>query len=160
MTINIHQVKGQTSACRLLFLSNEHHALVGFHQFAFRRCFLANIEVSVVDTVHAPIVEDSATTIATTEAFLVHTTLAEFLTSVEHIRIGVEQTTYYVGGIGSPRLASEKVARNTLLVMIFQEIEHVVADIISLQPLRCDVRGPTTATDDVTQAVIHAHLVI
>ena len=44
-----------------------------------------------------------------------------------------------MGGHGGLGMATEEVGSNTLLIMILQKIEHVVAKFIGLLPLARDV---------------------
>ena len=51
-------------------------------------------------------------------------------------------------------------AGQPLLVMVFQEIEHVCADVVGGLPLSRDGCRRLSATNDIAQAIIHAHFVV
>ena len=107
-----------------------------------------------------PVVEYRSTAISAAESFLVHTLLAKLLSAVEHERILLEEEAH---GCCRNRLhgaAAEEVAGYALLIMVLQEVEHVIADVIHHLPLVSDTGCRTLTTNHTAKTIIHAHLIV
>ena len=156
--IHIHQVERQTLddglllACQLqrLLVNVEDLLLVG-SQLILR---------STTQRVNAPVVEDGCATVVTAEALTVHATLAIFLTGIEHKRILVHQHRGNHAWHTLHRAGGKEVTTDALLVVILQEIHHVVADVVSLLPSMRDGMSRFYAAYHTTHRVIHANLIV
>ena len=109
---------------------------------------------------HAPIVEDSSTTIHTREALGVHTFLAELLSSIHHYRVGAQGSSHNHSRFGTHASSAEEATGDALLVVVLQEIEHTVTDIIHLLPLESDTFGRPVLASHTTQVVVHTDFVV
>ena len=113
-----------------------------------------------IDRVDAPVVENRGATVVTREAFTVHTPLAIFLTSIEHEGVLLHEHRGCEGRNTLAGIGSKKVAGNALLVMILEEVEHVVTNVVGTLPRPADGLGRLLAADDGSQGVVHAYLVV
>ena len=112
------------------------------------------------DGVDGPVVEDGGTTVATAETFLVHTSLAQFLTEIDHHGIGTHAGTYDEGSPSLLRITRKELTGQTLFVVILQEVEHVGTYVINALPALCDFGCSGVTADDVAERVIESHLVV
>ena len=63
--------------------------------------------------------------------------------------------------LGTTAVAAEESARQTLLVVVFQEIEHMPQPLVAvLHPLPRDTLCRPTLTGHTAQVVVHAHFVV
>ena len=109
---------------------------------------------------HAAIIEDRRAAVAPAEAFDLHPLFTEFLSEIEHERRGVEQQRHREGCQAATAAARDPVARQPLLVVVFQETEHPRLQVaLELPFLRQRRSGPFTA-DDTAQGVIETGLVV
>ena len=160
--IHIHQVEGITLTKRLLLIGKSEKLAIGGCQIFLlcSICFLLTILIGMGQGLRTPIVEYRCTAVSAAESFLVHTLLAKLLSAVEHKRILLEEETH---GCRRNRLhgaAAEEVAGDALLVMVLQEVEHVLTDIIHHLPLVSDAGRRTLTTNHAAKAIVHAHLVV
>ena len=107
-----------------------------------------------------PIVEDGRSAIYPTESLFVHSLFSKLLSAIDHKRILLEEKTHSCGRQRLTCITTEEIAGNTLLVMIFQKIEHMLTYIVDHLPFVGDTGSRTFSTDYSTQTVIHTHLVI
>ena len=132
LAVNVHEIKTDAIGNSLFCTGNSQDLIVHRLQSLLVLCqFSAG---STCQRVDVPIIEDSCPSVVTTEAFLIHTFLAIFLAGIYHQRILLQQGRDNKSRNTFTTIASEETAGNALLVMILQEIEHVVADIVRLLP--------------------------
>ena len=84
--------------------------------------------------INRPIIKDGSSAIFAAKPFLIHTSFSIFLTEIEHKRILLHQYGGNQRRNSLVAITGKEIARNTLFIMIFQEIEHVITDIVSLLP--------------------------
>ena len=123
----------------------------------------ARQEVAVaktVERVYVPIIEDCGTAVASAESLSVHTALAEFLTGINHQRIGAHKRRNRQRGSRLFARAGKEVGGDALLVVVFEEIKHVRADIVHALPLSRDARGRRLAAHDGAERVVKPHFVV
>ena len=109
---------------------------------------------------NGPIVEYGGTSILTTESLAVHTTLAIFLSGIHHEWIRTHKHIDSQCRIGSEAIAGKIVARYALLVMVLEEVEHVVANFVYPLPCCGNLRCWAVAANHTTHCVVHSHLII
>lgn len=109
---------------------------------------------------HAPVVEYRGAAVMTAVAFGVGSRLAEFLAGIDHDGSGAEKRADRHRSHCLERVAGKFRRGETLLVVVLEEIEHVVLVAVNLLPRAGDVGGRATPCDDVAQSVVEPHLVI
>ena len=123
----------------------------------------ARQEVAVaktVERVYVPIVENRGTAVASAESLSVHTALAKFLSGINHQRISAHKRRNRQRGSRLFARAGKEVGGDALLVVVFEEIKHVRADIGYALPLSRDARGRRLAAHDGTERVVKPHFVV
>ena len=118
------------------------------------------VEISAVQSIYTPIVENGCSAVSATESFLVHSSLSKLLTGIKHERRGVEQSTNNKSRNTSAGIHGKEIACDALLVMVLKEIEHIVEYIIGLLPLVGNVWGAATVTHHIAHTIVHSYLVI
>ena len=108
----------------------------------------------------APIVEDGGAPIAAGEALFVHTTLAQLLPGINHHRVRAHKGGSDQCRQGFRGIAAEEVGSNALFVVIFEEVEHVVLDVVRGLPSVGDGGRRRLPTHHSPQSVVKSHLVI
>ena len=110
--------------------------------------------------VDRPVVEYCRSSVSSAESLFVHSSLSIFLSGIKHERVGSHKCACHESRYAFPGVAGKEVACYSLLVMVFQEIEHVVGDVVIRLPLSRDISGAPVAAYHATHAVIHSHLVV
>ena len=114
-----------------------------------------------LDTLYTPVVEDGCATVDTAEALHIHAAFAYFLTGIDHERTLVERRGHDHRGFGTPAVAAEESAGQTLLVMVLEEIEHMVDTRVAvLHPLTGDTIRRPALTGHAAQVLVHTHFVV
>ena len=133
VVIGVHQVVEQAFTNSGRVVTETHHlSIVGIEFLLFRREML-HARSELLHTFHTPIVENRCPTVTAAEALHVHTALTEFLTGVNHKRIGVHAGTYHQSRQSTLCISSKEVGGDALLVVVLQEVEHVLVDIVCCQ---------------------------
>ena len=120
----------------------------------------SSLIISFDDGLYCPVVEYGRPAVKSAESLCIHASLAKLLSSIHHDRIGVQPCAHHESRQGTFGTATKEVAGNALLIVVFQEIEHLWQDIIHGLPLARNVMSWTLTTHDVAQTVVHAHLII
>ena len=110
--------------------------------------------------VETPVVEDGGATVLSAESLGIHTALAVLLTEVDHERILLQQGRNHECWHTLAGIAGKLLTGYALLVVILEEVEHVLTDVIGLLPCRGDGVGALAATHHCAQGVVHAYLII
>ena len=121
----------------------------------------ALVNKSMVERVYCPIIKDGCSTVTTAESFFVHAAFTIFLTCIKHYRVAPHQRETEARSKSFPCIASKKVAGYTLLIVVFEEIQHVALYVVDRLP-RCrhGCGGGFWSAHYVPHAVVHTHLVI
>ena len=89
VAVGIHQI--EAVACGHSFLADgdtDHLIINSLEGLLFRSELVFG---STHEGIHTPIIKDGGTSVVATEAFLIHTTLAIFLTCIDHERVLLQQ---------------------------------------------------------------------
>ena len=133
---------------------------VGLFELALVGSQVPAVEEGAMQRVESPIVEDGGAAVESAKALGLHARLAESLSGIVHIGVcSQEQGNGYCGQCPT-WIACKEVGGNALLVVVLEEVEHVVANVVGLLPLAGDVGGGAAVANDVAQAVVHSHFVV
>ena len=91
------------------------------------------------DSIYTPIIKDSGTSVPAAESFAIHTQFAELLSEINHHGIYIHTSRYDKGGNSLARITRKEIGSDTLLIMVFQEIQHPF--FYSTQTLPCPCNG-------------------
>ena len=158
MTVCIHQIEHLALCHSLLRLRQRHHLAVHIVDKLLANGVLAVSRTH--DSIHTPIIKDSGSSVTTAKALFVHSSLAILLSEVNHQRILLQQSRNHQSRHALTAVAGKKVASHALLVVILQEVQHMLADIISLLPSPSNGMGTLLAANHAAHRIIHAHLII
>ncbi|OAV74815.1 hypothetical protein Barb7_01630 [Bacteroidales bacterium Barb7] len=125
---------------------------------------LAAVEGMVVDPVadsfHAPVVVDGGSSVHATEALFVHAALAQFLSAIDHDRVGVHGGGDNHGGDGGKRASGEEIGGDALLVVVFEEVQHTVLYVFQTLPATGDAGSGSLSADNGTKGIVKSHFII
>lgn len=143
--VHIHQVEEFTFADGLFFLADMQDGFVSFTQFLFlfteQMRIPAPAVTPAVNAVYVPIVEDSGSSVLSAETLAVHSFFAQFLSEIDHDRIASQAGRYDEGRNSLEWIASKEVGCNALFIVVFQEIQHVVLNVVYTLPAVGDSGG-------------------
>ena len=143
--VYIHQVEEFTFADGLFFLADMQDGFVSFTQFLFLCTEQMRIPASAVapavNAVHVPVVEDGGSSVLPAETLAVHSLFTQFLSEINHDRIASQAGRYDEGRNSLEWITSKEVGCNALLIVVFQEIQHVVLNIVHALPAVGDSGG-------------------
>ena len=138
MPVHVHQVPEESFAEGRFLLGQTQGLCVELLQFLFLVSEQGTVELSSVSPtaygVHRPVIEDGCTSVLAREALAVHTLLAQFLAEVYHHGVGVHQCAHQHHGTALLGIACEEVAGYALLVVVLQEVEHVILYVLHALP--------------------------
>ena len=158
VAVDIHQIERHAGQNSLFGDSDVQHLIIYILQ---RLLFLGQLTGSRTHQgIHAPIVEDGGATVVATEAFLVHTLFAILLTCIDHHRILLKEGRDHESGHALTATSGKERAGDALLVVILEEVEHVVADIIGLLPGSRNGMSGLAAANHLAHRVVHTHLIV
>ena len=110
---------------------------------------------------HAPIVEDGGAAVFAAEALGAIGGLAHFLARVEHYRAAAQGGRHGHGRDGAARVGGKFLGGNALLVVVFQEAQHVRREAVALFfPDLGDVLGGAFLAHQPAYAIVEAHLIV
>ena len=136
--VHIHQVEEFTFADSLFFLADMQDGFVSFTQllllFTEQMRIPAPAVTPAVNAVYVPIVEDGGSSVLSAETLAVHSLFAQFLSEINHDWIASQAGRYDEGRNSLERIAGKEVGCNALLIVVFQEIQHVVLNIVHALP--------------------------
>ena len=160
LPVHIHEVKRETARHSLFLRSKAHDGLIIGMQSFLLGCEHVLVHEGMIERVDVPIVEDGCSSVTPAEALCVHTTLAIFLSCINHQRVVAHESQTKHGSHPLSCICSKEIACYALLVVVLKKIEHVVIDVVHALPsVGNGCRWPS-CTHDVAHGVIHAHLVV
>src|SRR5574344_720314 len=132
MTVDIHKVEEKSIFNGLLLIGNGKDTSMNISKSLF---LVAQVVPGrSAQGIDIPVVEDSGSAVSSAESFLVHSFFSIFLSGIEHERIALHECGCYHGRYGFGAVACKKITGNALLIVVFQEVEHVTVDVIHALP--------------------------
>ena len=111
-------------------------------------------------SIDTPIVEDGGASVAATEALGIHATLAQLLAEVDHHGAGVDGGAHKYGRQGRTAVAGDEVGGEALLIVVFHEVEHAIAQFAQILPATRNVGSRLLMADDADEGVVEAYLIV
>ena len=164
MWVDIHEVVEASRAQYGQALAQAQQACVELSEPLLVAGELLAAELAAVSpaphSIHRPVVVDGGAAVASAVALGIHASLAQLLTEVDHHRTGIHERTHQHGSPSTACISGKEVACQALLVVVLQEVQHVLPDVIYLLPASGQALCRCLVARHSAQGIIEAHLVI
>ena len=150
--IGIHQVEEQTMGDGFLLAAEGEYMPVNVVQALLVFGQHPAVELAVVapaaDGVHAPVIKNGGAPVTSAEPFMVHTLFTEFLSEIHHHRVGIHAGRYNQSRNGFPGSTGKEFGCDTLLVVVFQKVQHPLFNASQTLPAVSDGSGRPVSADN------------
>ena len=164
IAVHIHQVIELTLRDSLLAVAQPEQFLVEAAQLSLlagepRSVALAAV-VPASQGVDAPVVEDGGASVTTAKSLGIARWLAKFLAVINHERRPRDGSRHHQCRQCASGIAGKLTGCDALLVVILEEVEHVVANSLHRLPAASYSSCASVAGDYCPQSVVERHLVV
>ena len=118
------------------------------------------VVIPAAHRVITPVVEDSGAIVVAGEALIIVSHLTQFLTIIDHEGTLGNHRTYHQEGDHLGGIVGKLARGEAHLVMIFQEVEHPVADAVDTLPAGGKLCGRHVISLDTNESIVEIDLVI
>ena len=110
--------------------------------------------------IDAPIIKNATSSILPAETFVIHSPFTQFLTGIDHERVDFLSSQQQHGWKRLARISGKKVRSNPLFIVVFQKMQHVLAEIVDGLPATGDGGCWRITLHDPPKRIVHTFFVI
>ena len=156
--IGVHQVEEYSFGDGCLFIAQSQHFLINAVQtfMLFGQHFTIKLTAiaPATDRIHTPVIKYRSSSVSSAETFAIHSQFSELLTEIDHHRIGIHAGGNYQSRDSFTRISGEEIRSDTLLVMIFQKVQHLLFYSVQTLPTVSDRSCRFITASYITKCVI------